>query len=74
MDCHMMVSKPEQVKYPPSQRHRLELANGPVPQWVDAIAHAGGKLYCFHIEATCESARRMPVSRECPKIERLNGG
>lgn len=26
----------------------------PLPQWVDAIANAGGKLYCFHIEATCE--------------------
>jgi len=34
MDCHMMVSKPE--------------------QWVDAIADAGGKLYCFHIEATSD--------------------
>ncbi|VDB99726.1 unnamed protein product [Peniophora sp. CBMAI 1063] len=32
MDCHMMVSRPE--------------------QWVDDIADAGGKLYCFHIEAT----------------------
>jgi len=35
MDCHMMVSKPE--------------------QWVDAIAGAGGRLYCFHIEATADA-------------------
>lgn len=35
MDCHMMVSKPE--------------------QWVDAIADAGGKLYCFHMEATSDA-------------------
>jgi len=35
MDCHMMVSNPE--------------------QWVDAIAGAGGKLYCFHIEATSDA-------------------
>jgi len=24
-------------------------------QWVDAIANAGGKLYCFHIEATSDA-------------------
>ena len=53
MDCHMMVSKPEQVgsfpKYSP-----ISSVLTPPPQWVDAIANAGGKLYCFHIEATCE--------------------
>jgi len=44
MDCHMMVSKPE--------------------QWVDAIANAGGKLYCFHIEATSDAISLIKTIHE----------
>ena len=31
-------------------------------KWVDAVADAGGALYCFHIEATGESSRFAPVA------------
>lgn len=27
-----------------------------IAQWVGDIADAGGSLYCFHLEATCERA------------------
>ena len=62
MDCHMMVSKPEQVnafsERLPAQR---VLTTPLLSQWVDAIANAGGKLYCFHIEATCGFPHGLPV-------------
>lgn len=61
MDCHMMVSNPEQVNAF-SERLQSALTSNLSSQWVDAIAGAGGKLYCFHIEATCGFLHRMPVS------------
>ena len=71
MDCHMMVSRPEQVKCILGI-HRSKCIEALLPKWVDAIANAGGKLYCFHIEATCKSTHRMLVSYGCPKAEHLD--
>jgi len=72
MDCHMMVSKPEQVQCFLGTPTDPKYINAPLSsQWVDAIANAGGRLYCFHIEATCESPHRMLVSHRCPKAEHL---
>ena len=73
MDCHMMVSNPEQVKCLLGTPTDPQYINARLSsQWVDAIAKAGGKLYCFHIEATCEFPHRIPVSHGCPKVERLD--
>ena len=47
-----------------SQNTRLfRSIDAPVLQWVDAIADAGGKLYCFHIEATCKPIHRTTIHR-----------
>lgn len=47
MDCHMMVSDPEKVLF-----YSFLQPFPDAPQWVDAVAEAGGSLYCFHYEAT----------------------
>jgi len=73
MDCHMMVSKPEQVESFLRTLADTKYIDVPLPsQWVDAIANAGGKLYCFHIEATCESPHRTLATHGCPKVEHLD--
>ena len=53
MDCHMMVSQPEKVRW--VHLFLLESSNTDSchHEWVDDIADAGGSLYCFHIEAAC---------------------
>jgi hypothetical protein len=42
-------------------------------QWVDDIADAGGSLYCFHIEATCQSLvpHNDPRSRTLTVLQRI---
>ena len=63
MDCHMMVSEPEQVESFLGTVTNPKCIDAQISsQWVDAIANAGGKLYCFHIEATCESPHRIPAT------------
>ena len=64
-----MVSNPEQVTCFLGTPTDPMYVNAPLsPQWVDAIANAGGKLYCFHIEATCEFPHKMPASHGYPKL------
>ena len=55
MDCHMMVSEPEKVRCTPLYPWVFQ-SDPRRHEWVNDIADAGGSLYCFHIEATCQSS------------------